>query len=346
VRVLHAADYGNPAPGGFVPLLVALARRLQERGDAFALVVPRVAGVSWYDAVRAAGTELHVVKDARDASCFASAWRPDIAHVHFFGWEPAITAALWTSRALVLWHAHSSSLRAGRIRASLRSIAKYRLAGARVERFVAVSHAIANEIVTRGAPRNRLTVVPNAVDGFHFRPPDAHERAAARAALGLDGPAILFFGRDPQIKGADTLEAALPRIPNATLICVGTPACTRDALARHARVIAVERVDDVRPLMWSADVLALPSRGEGAPFVLLEAAACATRYVASDLATVREMAHSHAGAHFFAPGNPDALASTLNAALAAPRPAAAQQRGPVDWADDVLALYASLPHHP
>ena len=51
---------------------------------------------------------------AREAARFARAWRPDVAHVHFFGWEPAVTLALAASRARLFWHAHSTSLGAAR----------------------------------------------------------------------------------------------------------------------------------------------------------------------------------------------------------------------------------------
>ena len=346
MRALHAASFFGRTPGGFVPLIGALARRLVARGDEIALVAPRVEGASWHDAARAAGIELHLVEGAGEAARIAAAWRPDIAHVHFFGWEGRLTTALWTSRARLLWHVHSTvtSRVNGTVALTPRSFSKYRLLGARVERFIAVSAAIGEELRRQGAPRSRIAVVPNAVDAERFRPPTPAERAAARAALGLtDRPAILFFGRDPQIKGADILTHALARFDRPTIVSVATPAAVRAELAQHAEVIALEHVDDVVPLLWAADALAMPSRAEGFGLVLLEAALTGLPVAASDLAALRETAGERARVHFSPPGDPEAFAIALGAALRedpARGPAATAGADPLaGWAQSVMRLY-------
>ncbi|HEY4439930.1 MAG TPA: glycosyltransferase, partial [Candidatus Elarobacter sp.] len=184
--------------------------------------------------------------------------------------------------------------------------------------------------------------VRNAVDPAIFRRPSVAERAAARTALGLDGPAILFFGRDPELKGADTLAAALAIFRGATVVTVATPERANAQLGEVARVIALERADDVRTLMWACDVLAVPSRGEGASLVLLEALACGTPVAASDLPALRESAAGSEMAFFAPAGDGAALARALAVAVAAPcEPEPAAPRSPERWADDVLALYGS-----
>jgi glycosyltransferase involved in cell wall biosynthesis len=356
MRVLHAADFGGVAPGGFVPLIAALARRLTARGDELALAVPRTVGATWHQQVRDAGAELHLVAGPREAARFARAWRPDVAHVHFFGWEVPLTLALWRSRARIFWHAHSTSLRGGRVQRSPKTVAKYRLAGARVERFVTVTRAVGDELHALGAPRARIVAIRNEVDSARFRPPSSAERERARAALGLRGDerAILFFGRDPLLKGADVLAAALApatrgptAVANAVVVTVATPAQTQRELARHARVIGVDFADDVVPLLWASDALAVPSRGEGFSLVLLEAALAGLPVAATDLPALREAASGH-DAVFFAPlGDASAFARALNDALAVPRryddpgtAANARRNALDDWAERVDALYA------
>jgi glycosyltransferase involved in cell wall biosynthesis len=338
VRILHLASYGNPVAGSFVPLIAALARRLRARGDTFGFAVMDVPGATWHRDVRDAGAELHVLGGgAREAAQLARAWRPDVAHVHFFGWEPAVTLALAASRARVFWHAHSTSLGAPR---TLRTLVKYRLVGARVERFVAISHALAREIEALGAPARRTVVVSNEIDVQRFRAPSRAERDGARAALGLDGPTVLFYGRDPHIKGADVLARALARTAGLTVLAVGTPPAARAALAAHARVVEVERADDVVPLLWAADALATPSRGEGLSFATQEAAATALPVVASDLPALHESGGPDA--RFFPSEDADALADALRAALATPRPTdlpASHDGGVARWAERIIALY-------
>lgn len=348
MRVLHAASFFNPSPGGFVPLIAALAERLRARGDAFAFVAPRVEGASWPAALREAGAELHLVDGARPAARLARAWRPDVAQVHFYGWEPALTAALWGTRARLFWHAHSL-YGGGAARPSPRSLLKYRLLGARVERFVTVSRAVSAELAALGAPRGRIVSVPNAVDGARFRPPSAAERAAARRELGLaeDEPALLFFGRDPALKGADVLAAALPALPGATVVTVASPAAAEAALAATGRrVLARPRTDDVRPLLWAADALAVPSRNEGFGLVLLEAALTGLPVVASDLPALREAAGTRPGVAFAPVGDGAALGAALRAALATGRvspPPPGPADSPAGWAARIVELYDHPP---
>ncbi len=321
-------------------MIEALAEALRARGDEFGFVVPDVAGATWHERVRAAGAELHVASGVREASRFARAWRPDVAHVHFFGWEPAVTLALWPSRARLFWHAHSTSLRAGTVRRTPRTLLKYRVLGARAERFVAVSSAIGDELVRLGAPARRVVVVRNEVDGRRFRAPAHAERDAARAAFGVDGPTVLFFGRDPHLKGADVLARALACMPGVTVLAVTTPESARAELARHARVIDVDRTDDVVPLFWAADVLAMPSRGEGLSFAQAEAVATALPVVASDLPALRDGADERTV--FFASEDVDGLVQALRAALVQRRAVdlpPAPGDGCARWAANITALY-------
>ena len=342
MRILHAASFGNPNPGGFIPLVAALGAELRSRSHEVALVVPDVPGATWHATVRDAGIELFVRGGVGEVVRTARRWRPDVAHIHFFGWEPFVTAALWLRSTRIFWHAHSTSLRAGRLRRTVRSTLKFRLVGTRVERFVSVSDAIAAEIARLGAPPRRIVVIPNEVDTRRFRSPRAAERLAARNALGIDGPAILFFGRDPQLKGTDILCAALAQVPGMTVVTVATPAASCTELSRVARVVPVERAEDVVPLMWATDLLAMPSRGEGMSFAQREAQLTGLPLVASDLPALRENALSGVPAHFFEPENPHALAAALREALTTPRgidAPPAPLAGPERWAARIATLY-------
>lgn len=345
MRILHAAAFHGKTAGGFIPLLSTLGRALCARGDEIALIAPRVADATWHDAARNAGFELHLIDTAGDAARFARAWRPDIAHVHFFGWEARLTTALWRSRAGIFWHVHSTvtSRPGGRVALSPRSLLKYRVLGARVERFIAVSSAIRDELVVQGAPAARVALVVNAVDAQRFRPPSAEERERARRAIGLEGGrAILFFGRDPRIKGADVLAGALAMLERATVITVASPADVRAVLATRADVIAFDHVDDVVPLFWAADALAMPSRAEGFGLVLSEAALTGLPVAASDLPALHEVAAGRDGV-FFAPAQDvPALASALRSALAFPRAVDVPPSAGDDlerWAAEIIALY-------
>ncbi len=342
-RILHAASYHGATAGGVIPMILRLAREIVDRGGAFALVAPRNAAATWHASVAESGAELILVDDAAGALRAIRAWDPDLVHVHFYGWDVAVPIGLWLRRPRIVFHVHSALNRGGRIPQAIRFFVKFRLVGARIERYLAVSDAIASELAAVGVAKRKIATVRNVVDSERFRPPTLAERARARAALGLgDARAILFFGWEPRRKGADVLFEALAELEDVTVITVATPAETRSLLAQRATVVAFERVDDVVPLLWAADVLAVPSRAEGLVLVLLEATLAGLAVAASDLPTMREAAAGSTRVRFSPVGDGRRLAESIRELFAAP---AGETRAGDEadslgtWAAAVLRVY-------
>jgi glycosyltransferase involved in cell wall biosynthesis len=95
----------------------------------------------------------------------------------------------------------------------------------------------------------------------------------------------------------------------------------RDLIDReglHGTVRLLGARDDVADLMCAADVVALPSRSEGFPNVIVEAMALEAPLVASDLPAVREIVGSTDGVRLVRAGDPDALSSALSNVLSNP----------------------------
>jgi glycosyltransferase involved in cell wall biosynthesis len=70
-------------------------------------------------------------------------------------------------------------------------------------------------------------------------------------------------------------------------------------------------VDDVRSVWGQAHVAILPSRREGLPLSLLEAAACGRPLIASDVPGCREIARHHINALLVPVDEPEALANAI-----------------------------------
>ncbi len=157
-----------------------------------------------------------------------------------------------------------------------------------------------------GADPSRIRIVAPGVDHAFYGPGD---RAQARRALDLParGALLLFVGRIQPLKGAAVAVATLASVvrvdPDAHLVVVGGPSGPHgaDELARVESLVAGLGLSDhvvfvpPRPhellstYYRAADVCLVPSRSESFGLVALEAAACGTPVVASDVGGLRSL---------------------------------------------------------
>ena len=195
---------------------------------------------------------------------------------------------------------------------------------------VTVCEDLRRRLIALGAPAERTMVMRNGVDLELFQPRD---RTAARAALGMDGFTWLCVGGLVPLKGHSLVLEALAQIPDCKLVIAGDGPC-RGALESQARHLGVlNRVRflgelahaDLPDLYAAADVLLLASSREGWPNVLLEAMACGTPVVATDVNGVGEIVRSRAAGLLMPERTPQCLVETLEQ-LRADMPARAHTR--------------------
>ena len=222
----------------------------------------------------------------------------------------------------------------------------------RAARVVAVSRALADEVVALGVPREKIAIVMNGVDASLFHPRD---RASARVELGLDEkPLAVYVGNLKADKGvldlAKAWDTIAAQIPDARLAIIGGgPA--RDQLAAAVdkfgdRVILLgpRPLGEVPKWMAAADVVTLPSHAEGTPNVVLEALASGRRVVATRVGGIPDLITRGELGALVPPSDPDALARALALALRTPyipaTVAALGARG--GWDASAAALYQVL----
>lgn len=196
----------------------------------------------------------------------------------------------------------------------------------RAARVVAVSRALADEVVALGVPRERVAIVMNGVDGALFHPRD---REGARTELGLPaGPLALYVGNLKPEKGVLDLAQAWAEVrrarPDATLVLVGGGPLRAELerlLAPHgasARLVGPQPLATIPTWMAAADVLVLPSHVEGTPNVVLEALASGRRVVATAVGGVPDLLTSDVLGALVPPGAPASLAAGIVGSLATP----------------------------
>ena len=144
-----------------------------------------------------------------------------------------------------------------------------------------------------GIPASRITLVAGSgVDVMRFTPlPEP-----------ADPPTVAFVGRLLDDKGIRTLVAAhrllRERRADARLVIAGSPDFANPTSVSPEEAASwnnepgiqwLGEVDDVSSLWARAHIAALPSRREGLPLSLLEAAACRRAMVATDVPGCREI---------------------------------------------------------
>jgi phosphatidyl-myo-inositol dimannoside synthase len=184
----------------------------------------------------------------------------------------------------------------------------------------------------QGIPSTKIRVLPWALD------PDFETVASATATSKLpdafpSGPVILSVGRwlaTERYKGMDTLIRALPRLllhwPNLQLVLVGSgddhewlEAIARESGVRlHVHFLRGLSYGQLSACYASADIFALPSRGEGFGFVYLEAMARGKPVIGGAHGGATEVIQDGVTGYLVQHGDSVQLATSIDAILSNP----------------------------
>ncbi len=130
--------------------------------------------------------------------------------------------------------------------------------------------------------RGRL--IPNGLDPATFFPIADAERERLRANLNIPAGSLcfLFVGRFVEKKGLGLLEELTGLLPDVTWIFAGNGEMDPEKWARNnVRVFRDRSGATLAELYRAADLLVLPSTGEGFPLVVQESMACGTPSIVS-----------------------------------------------------------------
>lgn len=172
-------------------------------------------------------------------------------------------------------------------------------------------------LVGRGfvAPGRVTLIRGSGIDTDHYAPsPEPTNGPVTAAYVGrmLEDkgvPVLVEAHRRLRARGVDLrlLLVGIPDPENPTTV----PEPTLRAWGAEPGLEWRGGVADVRPIWAEAQIAVLPSRREGLPKSLLEAAACGRALVATDVPGCREVARSGLNALLVPPDDPEALADAL-----------------------------------
>jgi PEP-CTERM/exosortase A-associated glycosyltransferase len=357
MRILHVLDHSVPLHSGYSFRTLAILERQWARGWETVQVTSAkqgadvleedVDGIKFYRTPRLSRTmefwpllaPLAVIQGlTRRLRELVPVVRPHIVHAH----SPSLNgvAALRVGRQFripvvyemrALWEDgavdHGTVVPNGWRYRAMRALETFVLR--RADAVTTICEGLQREILGRGIPPARVTVIPNAVDVVRFGAERPASAALARA-LGLAGagPVIGYIGSFYAYEGLALLLESLPlvlaRQPGGRILLVGGG--PQETALRHMaselgiidKVIFAGRIphDQIPAYYDLIDVLVYPRRRNRltdivTPLKPLEAMARGHLVVASDVGGHRELIHHGETGVLFAAGDPAALARTV-----------------------------------
>lgn len=188
----------------------------------------------------------------------------------------------------------------------------------RSKQILTVSKVSAQDIAADfGVPRDRMRIVPVGVDVDRFRP---------RPEPRVPGRIVSIISADVPLKGMSVLVDALADLPRdawSELVVVGTP--SEATGKRLADAGLVDRVtfrsgltdEELGALIASASLQVIPSRYEGFSIPAIEAMACGTPVVASNVGALPDLLADGVG-RLVPVGDAAALGAAIAAVLSSP----------------------------
>ncbi len=355
MRILHVLDHSIPLHSGYTFRTLAILREQRALGwetvqlttpkqGSTSLAVEEVEGWRFHRTPAAPGVSLagQMRLTARRLDRLVGELQPDLIHAH----SPVLNAlpGLWVGKRRQIpvvyemrasWEDaavdHGTTTEGSPRYCLSRALESFALRS--VDQVTTICEGLRDDILARGVPPEKITVIPNAVDADAFRfgvPADA----ALRRDLGLEGCTVIgFAGSFYGYEGLHLLVAALARLapshPELRLLLVGG-GVQEQALRRQAeaegvadRIVFTGRVphSQVQKYYELIDVLAyprLPIRLTDlvTPLKPLEAMAQGRICVASDVGGHRELVRHGETGFLFQAGSVEALADALTRVLA------------------------------
>ena len=355
MRILHILDHSIPLHSGYTFRTAAILREQRALGwETFHLTSPKqgptaaevedVDGLRFYrcpvpESGPAGINELRLMR-ATEARLeqLAREFQPDVLHAHspVLNAIPAIRVgkrlgipvvyeirAFWEDAAVD--HGTTSE---GSVRYRVtRAIETWALQ--RVDHAFTICEGLRADIVARGIPAEKVTVIPNAVDieGFQL---SGEADPELRRRLGLEGcTTVGFVGSFYAYEGLDLLLDAFPALlqkrPELRLLLVGGGPQEANLKAQAQRLGVADKVvftgrvphSEVSRYYDQIDLLAYPRHSMRltelvTPLKPLEAMAQGRLFVASDVGGHRELIRDGETGRLFEAGSAEALAAAID----------------------------------
>lgn len=312
-RVLIVGTYGG---GGVHQYVEEQHRRLADRLDveSYDMAMPPAgSGIRWFLTA--------VLMGLWAAIRFPFRSPPDVVHVHtsyrfsFYRSSLYVFVAAYVWRRPVVLHVHGSSFDEF-VDTDSRILAWYQSVVFGASDRIVVLSAYWREVVTTRADRERIVVLPNAVEPANYDPETGH-----------DVPHVVFVSNMIDRKGVTELVEAIDDLQHrpdlefrASFAGSGPRSGAVEELAqRHETVTYHGYVSEERKrsLLSEGSIYVLPTYAEGLPIAMLEGMAGGNAVISTTVGAIPEVIGEENGL-LVEPGDADDLRAALETLLESP----------------------------
>ncbi len=300
MHVLIVSHYLLPHVGGIEVLVDELAAHLRETGHTVTLVSSAVdapggedvAGVhrvpAWNFLEKTLNVPFPIFSPSILPTMRKAVRSADVVHAHGVLYLSSLLALLfswWYSKPLVVTE-HVGFVRYKSRALNLLEQAALRLLTPlflrQAQAVIAFNRRVYDWLSSFQIHPERLSFTVNGIDICKFSPAAEEEQQAARRQLGLDTDAILalFVGRFVEKKRPSLMLESGDTSFDILMCGNGNP----PTIDSESTVHTLRNIDhDRMPLVYrAADVMVMPSQGEGFPLAIMEAMACGLPVVACE----------------------------------------------------------------
>lgn len=306
--ILWAIGYAPEKMGSFEEVIIAIAERAKLEGIRAYFVFPGIPIKILADSITAAGGRIEVFHARNRCDpvfiarfiIFLVKEKIDLVHSHFDLMNFSILLSRFFYRKpFFIWHQHHITGSKSRLARRI----FFSFLGWQADKVIAISNAVKNDLVAKGLSENKVALVYNGFNVGKFEIDYRVEAEALKSEFKINSTDVVIscIAQGRPEKGQLFLLEACGRIkgkfPNIRLLLIGAKGHKYFSVlleaARNAgvenKVTFTEMRNDVPPILFLTDIVAIPSLSEGLSYNALESMAAGKPIVASNVGGLPEL---------------------------------------------------------
>lgn len=295
INVLQIADYTAPYRGNFIASLEALNNLLKKYECNMIWLFPEATkNEKWISDLYDKGYIVYyysnnIIKNIKLIRDIVKKHSINIFHINFRNFKisfPVALAHITFKKTYLFTHIYSQYTNSTFFKEHFRRLARWDTF------YIGCSEPVSNQLIKSGINPKRIFFVENAID---FSRLDDYEMLTnSMFGLEQDRKKILMFGYNWYIKGVDLALAAVKKLidEKRKIVLLISVASHREIIENYILskfgeipnwVKILKPRNDIATYYKFTDVFISPSRMEGLPYALIEAAYCKVPIVASNI---------------------------------------------------------------